>query len=325
MKILDAGLLTTIQDLGRPGHQRHGVAPGGALDQVAMRCANALVGNPQDRAGLEITFSGPTIEFEHDALIAICGADLSASIADVLLPTWESVWVQRGAVLGFGDAEWGCRAYLAVAGGIEVEEVLGSRSTYLSAGFGGLGGRPLRAGDVVPTHPTASSAIGSFEFGPRPFSRAGIRIAAPVEELYGSQPIRFIPGPEYDMLERHPTTFESATFCVSSASDRVGYRLEGPVITARRSEIPSAATVTGAVQLPGGGQPVVLMSEHQTTGGYPVIAAVASVDLPLLAQLRPGDGVRLTEVTREDAVTELRERRDKLEVILRQVESVFAG
>jgi antagonist of KipI len=331
MKILDGGLLTSVQDLGRVGHQRHGVAPGGALDTVALRCANALVGNDQGRAGLEITVMGPVIEFDHDALIAICGADLSPSIADVPLPTWEPVWVKRGAVLRFGEAVWGCRAYVAVAGGVDVDLVLGSRSTYLSAGFGGLDGRRLEAGDVLGVGPFPTTARRGIDVtgdeGPLPFARTGVPALTGAEGLYGPGPIRFVAGPDYDVLDdAAKEILRSATFHVSSESDRVGYRLEGPAFTpVGRREIPSAAVVTGAIQLPGGGQPVVLMAERQTTGGYPVIAVLATADLPPVAQLCPGAALRLTEVTVQDALTALRERESKLDAILRQVGDANAG
>lgn len=318
MKVVDPGLLTTVQDLGRVGFQNDGVSPGGAMDRFAMRAANLLVGNPHDAAGLEVTLKGPALEFEHDALIAICGARLSPSIAELELPNWQAICVRRGSVLRFGGRVWGCRAYLAIAGGIEVPEVLGSRSTYLGARIGGLEGRPLARGDHLPVGRGPEWVAGIMaeisRSSPGSFALTGAGMSPDVYEVYGERPVRFIKGPHFESLSRDDQlVFTSQTFEVTPRSDRMGYRLGGVTLqSARVADMVSTGVVTGTVQVPPGGEPIVLMAERQTTGGYPIVAVVATVDLPVVAQLRPGDPIRFVEASIEEAQLALREREGKL-------------
>jgi antagonist of KipI len=324
VKILDPGLFTTVQDLGRIGYQKDGVTSSGAMDPVALRVANRLVCNDDDEAGLEMTLKGPTIEFQRDALIAIAGADLSPRIADLDVPTWRALLVDRGSVLELGSARWGCRAYLAVAGGIAVPEVMGSRSTYVRARIGGVEGRSLRAGDEVPAGRPSARAVREMvevaaSHGPVPFAlteRAVARDDAAV--LYRShRSIRALRGPHFDLFDEtsRKTLFEEA-FEVSPRADRMGYRLTGPRLSSsERSELISSAVLTGSVQVPPGGEAIVLMVDRQTTGGYPMIAQVAAVDLPLVAQLKPGDEVRFEEATIEQAQSALREQDERLRSI----------
>jgi antagonist of KipI len=310
VKILDPGLMTTVQDLGRVGYQKDGITSSGAMDPLALRIANALVGNAANEAGLEATLKGPTIEFRHNAVISICGADLSPEIADVRLPNWRAILVMEGAVLRFGEAEWGCRAYLGVAGGIDVPEVMNSKSTYLRAAVGGFEGRSLRAGDNLAVGSVRTRAPSAARFGPLPFVLAEQSVlSADALGLYElNQPVRVVRGPHIDMFdERERNVFLEESFEVSTSSDRMGYRLAGPRLdSSEREELVSSAVLAGTVQVPPSGEPIVLMADRQTTGGYPVIGIVASADLPRVAQMRPGDGVRFAEVSLQRAQVALR-------------------
>jgi antagonist of KipI len=321
--VLAPGVLTTVQDLGRVGFAKQGVSPSGAMDAYALRTANLLVGNHEEAAGLEVTAGGLRIEFRHDALMALGGAGISPEISGVSVPTWRALYLQKGSVLETGKARWGWRGYLAVAGGIDVPVVMGSRSTYLRAGIGGLEGRAVRAGDVLRRGRAADDAEramlqSSRSLGPLPFALTD-RILAEPERLYRSDTVRFVRGPHWDMLdERDRTTLVNEPFEISDRSDRMGYRLSGPDLrSAKGAELISTAVLTGTVQVPPGGEPIVLLADRQTTGGYPMVAQVIRADLGVLAQLRPGDEIRFTESSLaearralqnvEDVVIELKE------------------
>jgi antagonist of KipI len=306
MRVLASGLLTTVQDLGRYGFAKDGVPPCGAMDPNALRAANLLVGNDEDAAGLEITVHGPALEVNR-SVIAVCGADLSPHVSRLELPLWEAVYVQEGATLEFGDLRWGCRTYVAVAGGIDVPPVMGSRSTYLWAALGGFGGRAVRAGDVLPIGEAGARArrimgTAAQALGPVPFARTDRRLGDP-QRLYRSGAIRVVRGPHWDMIAScDREALLNASFRVSARSDRMGYRLDGPRLRAPQGgELLSSAVLTGTVQVPPGGQPIVLMSDRQTTGGYPMVAQVVRADLGTIAQLKPGDEIRFVETTIDEA------------------------
>ncbi len=273
IRVIRAGLLTTVQDLGRRGHLAEGVPNGGAADRFALRVANLLVGNPEGAAGLEITLNGPELEFGEATWIAVCGA----RFAD--LPAWRPMRVEAGARLGFGRPIQGCRAYLAVCGGIDVEPVLDGRGTFLAAGLGGFEGRALREGDRVRLRAAQRRPSGNWSIDER------------ILPAYSPEPtVRVIPGAQAAEFDG---TLESLRFGVSSRSDRMGLRLEGPALARLgRQELISAAVAPGTIQVPPDGHPIVLMADAQTLGGYPRIAHAITVDLPLLAQLAPGDRVR---------------------------------
>jgi antagonist of KipI len=308
IRVLTGGLQTTVQDLGRTGHQRQGVPVGGAMDRAALRAANVLVGNDDGAAALEASLIGPALAFDHDTLIALTGADMEGAVDERSVPPWRPVWLRAGATLRFGRPRIGCRAYVAVAGGIQVPCVFGSRSTYLRAKFGGFQGRALKPGDVLETGPpsTQSCAIaaGLRSSGSSP-AVARWAIGTSVRSRYSDDAIaRLIPGAHTNLLtaSARDALAGGATFRVSSSSDRMGYRLEGPPLALRQPvELLSEGVTFGTVQLPPGGAPIVLMADAQTTGGYPRIAEVASVDLPLIAQLKPGDRVRFRFMSLEDA------------------------
>ena len=329
VRVLKPGLLTTVQDLGRLGLQHLGVVPCGAMDPVALELANALVGNARDAAALEITVLGPELAFENDALVAICGAELDAKVEGKPLPVNRPVLLRKGSVLGTGRALRGSRAYLAVAGGIEAPSVLGSRSTCLPAKFGGLEGRALRVGDTLPlTADAATVALkrylkisGRKKAGPAGMST--VRWTAPAPTLPESETITV-----HAMEGRHHAQFDAAArraffssvWKVSPDSNRMGFRLAGPVLArAEALEILSEPTCLGTVQVPANGLPIALMADHQTTGGYPKIAEIAGADIPRLAQLAPGGSVQFARCTLEEAVALRRALRRRLDATLRSL------
>jgi KipI family sensor histidine kinase inhibitor len=282
LRVVNGGMFTTVQDLGRWGQRAAGVPSGGAMDGLAARLANWLVGNEESAAVIEMTLLGPEIEFLSDMLIAVGGAEF----AD--WETWRPVAVKAGQRIKWGAATKGCRGYLAVAGGIDVPVVLGSRSTYARAELGGWEGRALRAGDVLPLKAVARSVAEHWWIDHRILPEYS---AAPtVRVVLGAQAGEF--GDEWLKAE----------FKVTPQSDRMGMRLAGPaLVRARGGDLLSSAVAPGTVQVPPDGQPIVLMADAQTIGGYPQLAHAISVDLPLLAQLRPGDTVRFHVVALGDA------------------------
>jgi len=328
LSIIRPGLLTTVQDLGRYGYQHAGIVVSGAMDAVALRVANYLVGNAEGTAGLEITLQGPTIRFEADHLIALTGAHLAPTLAGQPVPMHRPVAVRAGAVLRFGLAGAGCRAYLAVAGGLAMPQVLGSHATYLRAGFGGWEGRALQAGDCLPV------AVGSGA-STRQWQRLAAQqplalwAAAPWQPAsdFTTQPalaplVRAVRGPEYEQFsEGSQLALWQQPFLVTPQSDRMGYRLQGPALERLQPvELLSSAVAFGTVQVPPNGQPIVLMADHQTTGGYPRVAQVASADFSVLAQLRPGQLLRFQEVSLAEAQALYLAQEQQLQALKRSIE-----
>jgi antagonist of KipI len=309
MRILRPGLLTTVQDRGRFGLQHLGVVPCGPMDPVALELANGLVGNAGGEAALEITVLGPEIEFETDALVALCGAEMEARAAGAPMPADRPVLLAKGTVLSARRATLGSRAYLAVAGGIAIAPVLGSRSTYMPARFGGLQGRALRAGDRLPLIENVSSVslrrYNSLKSRKTLGALRTVGWSAPALTLPAREPIVI-----HAMEGRHHAMFDAAarraffeaTWKVTPDSNRMGFRLAGPVLArAEAHEILSEPTCLGTVQVPANGLPIALMADHQTTGGYPKIAEIAAADVPRLAQLAPGGSVQFARCTLEQA------------------------
>ncbi|MCZ8514750.1 biotin-dependent carboxyltransferase family protein [Paenibacillus filicis] len=309
LHIINPGLLSTIQDLGRFGYQHQGVIVCGAMDSFALRAANVLVGNGQDEAALEITLLGPSIRFEGETLIAICGGDLSPIIDGQPVPLWRPVLVKTGKVLEFGTCIQGARAYLAIAGGIDVPLVMESRSTYLRAGLGGLEGRAMKAGDVLRSRSVSEisknyikKSLGALKS--KPFAAAPWCIGSPAHPAYAREAvIRVIRGRDFaHFTEVSRNAFVCQPFRVTPQSDRMGYRMEGPVLELESPLEPISEGVSfGTVQVPSEGNPIILMADRQTIGGYPSIAQVVTVDLPVLAQVKPGEYVRFTEISLEKA------------------------
>ncbi|ANF96769.1 biotin-dependent carboxyltransferase family protein [Paenibacillus bovis] len=325
------GLLTTIQDIGRTGYGRDGVSITGAMDRPAHVIANWLVGNTGHEPALEITLAGFVAEFTADCWIAVTGGQLTPMIDGQLLPMWRPVYVRQGSRLSFKKVESGCRAYLAVAGGWDVPSVMGSASTYLRAGIGGYRGRALREGDLLGTStehcmlPELSDEL----------DRDSSLYAVPwqvspllLPSQTGKPVIRILPGRQWEdftAASRHSLLEES--YRVTPQSDRMGYRLSGSALELESSqEYLSEAVTHGTIQVPADGQPIVLMSDRQTLGGYAKIAQVISLDLPVMAQLAPGDYIRFEKVSIAEAqqwygtwVRELRVLRKMIEQKLKEL------
>ncbi|MBD8004335.1 5-oxoprolinase subunit C family protein [Bacillus norwichensis] len=309
IRILKSGLLDTIQDLGRIGYQKYGVIVSGAMDSFSHRLANVLVGNLEKEAALEMTLSGPEMLFETDALIAICGGHLSPVINGESVPMWRPVLIKKGTKLQFGYAQKGCRAYLAVAGGFDVPPVMGSKSTYLRASLGGYQGRSLQTNDTLlfgkPSEASEKLIAGlSAGHNDRSFITGSWCIAEDMY-LYRKHPaaIRVLKGAQFDWFDNNSQLeFYQKEFKVSSQSDRMGYRLEGPSLALEQSkDMISDAINFGSIQVPPDGRPIVLMADRQSVGGYPKIGQIASVDLPSVAQTKPGEIISFTEITTEKA------------------------
>ena len=282
LHVVRAGMFTTVQDLGRTGHRAEGVPLSGAADALALRLANLLVGNPETAAGLEFTLIGPELEFAHDSIVALAGGQPGD------LPCWQPFVVRSGTRLKVGPLRNGCRGYLAVAGGIEVPPVLGSRSTYVRAGFGGLSGRRLRDGDTLPVPATERTLAGHWHIDER------------ILPAYTEAPtLRIVPGAQAGDFD---PGWMDGEFEVRSQSDRMGVRLAGsPLIRRNARELTSAPVAPGTVQVPPDGQPIVLLADAQTIGGYPQVAHVIAFDLPLMAQVKPGGRVRFRLVPHAEA------------------------
>ncbi|WP_226502264.1 biotin-dependent carboxyltransferase family protein [Pseudomonas sp. MWU16-30317] len=291
--VVRAGLCSTVQDVGRLGYQHLGVPVNGPMDALAHGLANVLVGNTLECSSLEVTLQGPTLRFDSACLLAIAGADLGARLDGVPLPPGQAVRIEAGTVLDFGKRVHGARAYLAVQGGYRVPAVLGSRSTFRRGGLGGVQGRELVAGDRL-------ALASSFRNAPR----VQIPAALQVDPLSaGERPIRLLPGREWSAFSAEAQrALVDSVYRIGNDSERMGYRLAGaPLTLLAPLELLSEAVPFGTVQVPPSGQPIVLMADRQTTGGYPKIAHVASVDLPLLAQRLPGDSVRFALIDLDQA------------------------
>ena len=285
-----AGLLTTVQDRWRYGYQRYGMPVSGAMDVFSLEMANLLVGNDPGDACLEATISGPELEFTGATWVAITGADMDPQLNGQGIPMNTAIDVRPGDRLGFRGLRSGCRAYIAFAGGIAVPLVMGSRSTYLRAGIGGFQGRALMSGDELPL----------VESKGRP--RLKKIPEGLIPEYKHEQTIRIISGPEAHYFEiAGLRSFLSTEYTVTAKSDRMGYRLSGEPIRHKEgmTNIISAGISMGTVQVPGDGQPIILIADRQTSGGYVRLANVITVDLTLLAQMRPGDILRFRETTLE--------------------------
>ncbi len=308
-KIISSGLLTTIQDAGRPGYRKEGIIVSGPMDAFALRVANILVGNEEGSAALETTFLGPRIYFEADHLIAITGGDLSPAINGQKVSMWRPVLVPAGSLLEFGAPVRGSRAYVAISGSFTLPKVLGSYATFIKAEVGGFKGRALQAGDVVPcpgptpagahllrgltkTKPIAGWVQASWTPTPRLFP-----------SLEANPTLQTIKGPEYELFTpASQQAFWEQPFTVTTDSDRMGYRLQGmPLRLESPKEMISSAVTFGTIQVPPAGHPIALLADHQTTGGYPRIGQVITADFSKLAQVPLGQKIRFQEASLEEA------------------------
>lgn len=303
MRVLKPGLLTSVQDTGRNGYAALGIGASGAADSVALRLANALVGNSRSAAALEWTLLGPRLQFDVATCVAVIG-DTNVNVDGDGVPAWCPLRIEPGSVLDCGTLRRGARGYLAVAGGLAVAPVLGSRSTDVNAGIGPVDGRALRAGDVLPLQAAMpSSTRAKWSIDPAPWF-----------DFDGGEPVRLLRGTHFtDLDAASRAALCEAEFRIASDSNRVGWRLVGPTLQlAAPRELVSSGVTVGTLQLPPGGQGIVLGVEGPTTGGYPRLAHVIAVDMPRLAQRRPGDAVRFDLVEPDHAHRLLREREDAL-------------
>ncbi len=298
LHIIKNGLLDTIQDMGRYGYQHSGINPGGVMDCIAMRVANVLVGNDVDEAVIEMHFPAAEIEFEAAALIALAGADLSASVNGEGVPVLHPIIIQKGSILRFGKRQTGARMYLAVKGGFVADNWLQSASTHLKVKAGGLNGRALQKNDRILLKEKQAQIISD--------KTCACKILpwyAKTSDLYITDTIRFIPGNEYYILDdASKQTLEKNNLVVSRENDRMGYRLQSePLQVTDKKEIISSAVTRGSIQLLPSGHLIILMAEHQTTGGYPKIGHIISADIPSLAQMQAGDTFSLQQISLADA------------------------
>lgn len=298
IKVIDGGFLTTVQDLGRHGYQRFGVPVSGAMDQYAMRIANLLVGNDEAAAVLEITLLGPILLFSSKARVALTGSDLGAAIDGNPIGPWRSVDIPQGSRLSFLGRRSGARSYLAISGGLDVLETMGSRSTSIRESIGGVQGRPLEKGGSLTTFHSKSDLP---------------LIAVPKQHIYNYpdiQRVRVMLGPQQENFTKQGIkTFLSESYEISNDCNRIGIRLVGPKISHKSgSDIISDGTSFGSVQVPGDGMPLILMADRGTTGGYAKIATVITPDLWKVSQVLPGNKLTFESVTIEEAVTINRKR-----------------
>jgi antagonist of KipI len=292
--VINPGTFTTFQDGGRQGYLSFGIPESGAMDSFAYTVGNLLVGNKENVAALEITISGCQLRALRDLAIAITGADLGPTIQKKPVKMWRTLQIKEGEVIHFSSIKNGCRAYLTVAGGFRINAVLGSASTYVRAGIGGLEGRTIKKGDILYCNATDSSTC------------------AEIPENYltvycHSSEVRVVWGPQKNKFEKAGIVeFLKSDYIVSPNSDRMGYRLLGSKISHKKSaDIYSEGIPLGAIQVPGDGQPIILLADRPVTGGYPKIATVIGADLPKVAQLIPGDKIHFRHVSINEALTGL--------------------
>lgn len=295
IRVLDPGALTTVQDLGRPGHLRYGIPPSGPVDRASFIVANRLVGNPDNAAGLECTVLGPRLEIQAPCAIAVTGADMPVTVNGAEAPSGTTIHVRPGDVVKLGAARAGVRAYIAFSGGLDVPLVLGSRSTYLRGRLGGLEGRALRKGDALALLPAALPPVR--------------RASAPATEIGGPPIIRVVLGPQADRFtDEGIATLLESEYEMLPQSDRMGARLRGPRIAHRRGhDIISDGIALGSIQVPGDGQPIALLVDRQSTGGYTKVATICSFDIGRLGQVKPGQSVRFRALTLAEAHRALRD------------------
>ena len=295
LTVVRPGMLTTVQDLGRWGHQGIGVPVAGPMDWYSHRLANQRAGNPRGAAALEVTLMGPELLAERDVVCAVAGAEFDVMVDGLRVDPTRAFDVRQGARLQFGERRAGARAVLAVRGGFDVPAILNSRSTSLISRMGPFGGRPLKTGDRLP--------IGSIVEG---VDSRGMPLVLPD----GGARVRVVAGPQDDWFtDEALNALTSTRFTVTPESNRMGYRLSGPRLDRRDArEMLSDATAIGSLQVPPSGLPILLMADRQTTGGYPKIGTVILADLPLAGQLAPGDWIEFRSCTRAEAVEALRQR-----------------
>ncbi len=295
IRVINPGIMSSIQDLGRKGYQAYGVPEAGAMDKEAALIANLLLGNPGGAALIEVTFMGLELEFDDSLMIAVAGADLSFQINGFPAPMYQSICMQAGSRLSFKGMRQGARAYLALGGEICLPEIMGSYSTYMRGQLGGYQGRKLEKGDLLQINGRECQGKALTDDLIRDYRVSELRV--------------LLHRDEDNFTGQGINHFLTGSYAISNSSDRMGYRLEGPVISHRHgADIISTAINFGAIQVPGHGQPIVMLADRQTVGGYAQIATVISADLPLLAQMLPGQEVSFKELSLREAQDIYRER-----------------
>ena len=292
IRVLKAGMLTTVQDLGRTGYQSQGFSVAGVMDVRSFKIANLLLDNPENEAVLEFTLIGPTLQFTSETIIAITGGDFTPTVNGEPVPMYEAVYVNRGDILKFGSARTGSRGYIAFSSYLDIPVVMGSRCTNLKSKIGGFKGRKLKDEDYI-----------GFRMKRRYLPYFLSRKLKPDDFSAESETLRVVLGPQDDMFSKQGIdTFLSQEYTVTSDFDRMGCRLEGPFIAAKDTvDMISDGIAYGSVQVPSHGKPIILLADHQTTGGYPKIATVASVDIPKLVQRKTDHRIRFTAISVQEA------------------------
>ncbi|AQS10859.1 KipI antagonist [Clostridium saccharobutylicum] len=308
ISVLNPGLLTTIQDLGRIGYQKDGVIVSGAMDSYAMRLSNIIVGNEENESVLEITLVGPSLQLNEGTLFAITGADLSPTINGLKVPSGRPVYVNKNCTLKFGSCKAGCRSYLAVAGGFDVPKVMNSKSTYLRAGFGGYEGRALKKGDILRIGVKSLESTILIEklkeiSDKDDFVTLKWYVKNFIKEISENTVIRVFSDRQFHSIsEESIKKFFDSKFNIDARSDRMGYRLCGEKIQFKEKlEMISEEVSVGTIQVPPDGNPIILLADRQTAGGYPKIAHVASVDIQKIVQLKPNDKIIFKKITLKEA------------------------
>ena len=312
--IVNPGIYTTVQDRGRWGYQEFGMPVTGAMDDYSIRVANILVGNDEYDAALETTLNGPEIYFSVEAVIAITGANMVPKVNGNIVPMWRSLKLSKGDVLSFGMARQGTRGYIAFAGGLDIPAVMGSLSTFVRGGIGGFEGRKLKSNDEINLRNSNISfeevvnGVIPFKYVPNYNQNCSVRaILGPQDDCFTEESIEKFFGSEYE---------------VTNEADRMGYRLSGPALEHKAgADIISDGINLGSIQIPGHGMPIVMMADRQTTGGYTKIATMISVDMPIIAQLKPGDKVRFEKIDVLEAHRVLKEYEDIIQTIKDYVKS----
>lgn len=294
VEVIKPGLLTTVQDLGRHLYRNFGVSVCGAMDLLSIRLGNLLVGNEEGAAALEATLIGPHLKFRKEGVIAITGGNLSPLLNNKPIPLWKAIRIQKGDELKFGSCKEGCRAYICFAGGVDVPEVMGSKSTYIRGNYGGIEGRAIKAGDLI--------GIGDSLFDFHYLHGRKLR-PEDIPNFDENRPVEFIFGPHVNEFTKDTVKeFLNGSYTVSNASDRMGYRLEGPQLQhINGPDIISDFMTVGTIQIPGSGQPIVHMSDCGTSGGYTKIGVIITTDLSFMGQKKPGDKIQFKSVGIEDA------------------------
>jgi biotin-dependent carboxylase-like uncharacterized protein len=314
-EVIDPGIFTTIQDLGRKGYFANGIPPSGAMDRFSLRMGNLLVKNPIDEAGIEMTAIGVTVSVLKESVIALTGAEFSAKLNGLPIPLWETIYLKKGDLLSIEKTNRGWRGYLCVAGGIDVSLILGSKSTYTLGGLGGFRGRTLKKGDLIPAG-LPRVPLDTLK---------GRKVKGSVLPEAGSEKeLRVVLGPQDDHVkEESIDTFLNTPYKVSIRSNRVGYRFEGPQLFFKErpksrdagldpSNIVDDGNAIGAIQIPGGKEPICLGPDGVTMGGYVKIACLITADMDRMAQLKPKDLVRFKSVTVDEAYQILKESMEKV-------------